>query len=182
MPPSPTRGSLAAINFSTNNLIKMNDKIDIKIGRWTITEKGITTKKSDNQGTRFYDKNTIWDIREIDDLWIYDLPVHLCTKIWVSNCDLLDFNSTFLVAQEVFKNNKPRNLSNVSWLKTLEIQYKRFKNSVDINSYVGRKKYEIKRKQMADSTFKEKLQSSQVNLNKKIREIEIYGDENSRKY
>jgi len=108
------------------------------IGRWTISDNGITTKKENNVTIDF----TITDIWSYDteiEFNVYFLPVHLISYAWISNIDLLDFNSAFLVCLEKFGSAKPENFPIISWSETLKKQYDRFKYSLDINSFEGRK-------------------------------------------
>jgi hypothetical protein len=153
----------------------------IKIGRWTITNNGIVTTKDDNESVEF-SISDIWSVQKKNDKYVYELPVYLCSKGWVSNLDLLDFNSTFLVCQEIFEMNKPNDFPKVSWSETLKRQYKRFNHSLDINSFEGRKQYEYEKEYLADLTMEEIYHLSKVDLNADYsKELEVFGDENSRK-
>ena len=153
----------------------------IKIGRWTITSEGISTTKENNSHVEF-SISDIWSIRKKNGFHLYELPIHLCSKGWISNLDLLDFNSAFLVCQEFFEANKPNNFPKVSWSETLNRQYKRFNHSWDINSFEGRKQYEYEKEYLNGLTMEEIFELSKVDLNTDYsKEREVFGDENSRK-
>ncbi len=150
----------------------------IKIGRWRITNNGIETKKDNNALVEFTISD-IWSVEKGNDKYVYELPVFLCSKGWISNLDLLDFNSAFLVAQEVFEKNKPNDFPKVSWAETLKRQYKRFNHSLDINySFEGRKQYEYEKEYLANLTTEEILKICKVDLNTdSSKDIEVFGDE-----
>ncbi len=153
----------------------------IKIGRWTITDIGIETTKENNAPVEF-SISDIWSVQKKGKFYVYDLPVHLCSKAWISNLDLLDFNSAFLVCQEIFESNKPNDFPKVSWSETLKRQYKRFNHSLDINSYEGRKQYEYEKEYRANLTMEEMHELCKVDLNADYsKEREVFGDGNSRK-
>ena len=73
-----------------------------KIGRWKITNNGISTLKENNAVIEF-DISEIWSFKKKNNIYVYELPVFLCSKAWISNLDLLDFNSAFLISQEFFE-------------------------------------------------------------------------------
>ncbi|UOB18151.1 hypothetical protein [Abyssalbus ytuae] len=156
-------------------------KKKIKIGRWTITNNGIQTTKENNSPVE-YSISDIWSVQQKGEIYVYYLPVHLCSKAWISNLDLLDFNSAFLVCQEIFENKKPKDFPKVSWSETLRIQYKRFSYSLDINSFEGRKQYEYEKEYRANLTMEEMHELCKIDLNRDYsKEPEVYGDGNSRK-
>ena len=153
----------------------------IKIGRWTITKNGISTLKQNNTPVEFSILD-IWSTEARNDINVYALPVFLCSKGWISNLDLLDFNSAFLVCQEIFTNSKPDDFPEVSWSETLRRQYKRIDNSLDINSYEGRKQFEYEKEFRQSLSFEEMAKLTKVDLNADYsKEIEVFGDEVSRK-
>jgi hypothetical protein len=153
----------------------------IKIGRWTITNNGIATTKENNSSLEF-SISEIWSVKKKGDNYIYELPVYLCSRGWISNLDLLDFNSAFLVCQEIFEKDKPIDFPKVSWSETLKRQYKRFKHSLDINSFEGRKQLEYEKEYRKDLTMEELFELTKVDLNADYsKEPEVFGDENSRK-
>ncbi|WP_289046737.1 hypothetical protein [uncultured Olleya sp.] len=152
----------------------------IKIGRWTITDNGIETTKDNNVPVE-YSVSDIWSVQKKGDNYVYELPVYLCAKGWVSNLDLLDFNSAFLVCQEIFENNKPKDFPKVSWSETLKRQYKRFSYSLDINSFEGRKQLEYEKEYRANLTMEEQIELCKIDLNADYsKEPEVFGDGNSR--
>ncbi|MGM5471432.1 hypothetical protein ACS386_14245 [Flavobacteriaceae bacterium LMO-SS05] len=153
----------------------------IKIGRWTITDNGIETTKDNNAPVEF-SISDIWSIQKKNDKYVYELPVYLCSKGWISNLDLLDFNSAFLVCQEIFEKNKPNDFPKVSWSETLKRQYKRFNHSLDINSFEGRKQYEYEKEYRANLTMEEMHELCKVDLSKEFTPtLEVFGDKLSRK-
>lgn len=162
------------------NKLRNKDFIHIEIGRWTISNGGISTLK-DNGQKYFLNGKEIWSYIDKGDFKIYDLPIHLSSKGWISNVDLLDFNSVFLVCQELFKENKPSDFPKISWSETLRRQYKRFQNSLDINSFEGRKQYEYEKEYRKDLTFEELFQLAKVDLTKESdNKTEVFGDSKSR--
>ncbi len=156
-------------------------KKTIKIGRWTITDNEIETTKENNAPVEF-SISDIWSVQKKGEFYIYDLPVHLCSKAWISNLDLLDFNSAFLVCQEVFEKNKPIDFPKVSWSETLKRQYKRFNHSLDINSFDGRKQLEYEKEFRKTLTKEELFELMKVDVTKDYTPTpEVYGDKLSRK-
>jgi hypothetical protein len=152
----------------------------IKIGRWTITNNGIGTKKNNNEVVEF-SISEIWSAKKKNDNYVYELPVYLCSRGWISNLDLLDFNSAFLVCQEIFEENKPTDFPKVSWSETLKRQYKRFKHSLDINSFEGRKQLEYEKEYRKGLTMEELFELTKVDLSKEFSPtMEVFGDELSR--
>ena len=144
----------------------------IKIGRWTITDNGIETTKDNNAPVEF-SISDIWSVQKKGDNYVYELPVYLC---------LLDFNSAFLVCQEIFESKKPNDFPKVSWSETLKRQYKRFKHSLDINSFEGRKQLEYEKEYRKNLTMEEIFELSKVDLSKEFTPtVEVFGDELSRK-
>ncbi len=162
--------------------MKNEQNINIEIGRWTITNNGITTKKENNAIEEF-DKNDIWSYEKKGNFFVWESPVFLCSRGWISNIDLLDFNSAFLVYQELFEEQKPKGFPKVSWAETLKRQYKRFQNSLDINSFEGRKQLEYEKEYMEKLTPEEHFELNKIDLNKDYsKQIEVFGDSVSRKY
>jgi hypothetical protein len=152
----------------------------IKIGRWTITNNGIGTTKNNNEIVEF-SISEIWSAKKKNDNYVYELPVYLCSRAWISNLDLLDFNSAFLVCQEIFEENKPTDFPKVSWSETLKRQYKRFKHSLDINSFEGRKQLEYEKEYRKGLTMEELFELTKVDLSKEFSPtMEVFGDELSR--
>lgn len=154
---------------------------EILIGRWKISEEGIETKKENNEIILF-GKEEIWSYTKKGEKLIYEYPVYLCSLCWISNVDLLDFNSSLLVYQDIFKKYKPENLPEISWSETIKRQYKRFQNSLDINSFDGRKQYEYEAEYRQTLSFEDILKISKINLDNNTNEIEVFGDNLSRKY
>jgi hypothetical protein len=161
--------------------IQENKKNDILIGRWKISEEGIETKKENNE-ILLFDKGEIWSYIKKGEKLVYEIPVYLCSLSWISNIDLLDFNNSLLVYQDVFKKYKPENLPEISWSETLKRQYKRFQNSLDINSFDGRKQYEYETEYRKTLNFEDLLKISKIDLDNKTNETEVFGDNLSRKY
>lgn len=162
------------------NSIKHEDFLYIKIGRWVITSDGIETMK-ENQEVIKFGLDEIWSIEKKAEGYVYSLPVYFSSKGWVSNVDLLDFNNAFLVCIELFENYKSENLPRISWSQTLRRQYKRFQNSLDINSYEGRKQYEFRQEYMKTASMEDISKRLLVNNNSELKqEIEIFGDSLSR--
>ena len=163
------------------NSIKSKDFLFIRVGRWTITNQGIETKKENNAPVMFT-VNQIWSYESKAEFNVYSLPSHLCSKGWISNVDLLDFNSAFLVCLEKFESNKPNNLPNISWSETLRKQYKRFQHSLDINSFEGRKQFEYEQEYRKNLSFEDMFQLAKVDISAEYKqEIEVFGDALSRK-
>lgn len=155
-------------------------KKEIHIGRWTISDNGIETKKENNAPIEFSVRQ-IWSYDDKSEYNVYSLPVHLCSKGWISNIDLLDFNSVFLVCLEKFESAKPANLPNISWSETLKRQYKRFEHSLDINSFEGRKQFEYEKEYRATLSFEDMMKISIVDPKAEYKPtIEVYGDKLSR--
>ena len=153
----------------------------IKIGRWIITNEGISTTKDNNIPFEF-SISDIWSVEKKNDNYVYELPVYLCSKGWISNLDLLDFNSAFLVCQEVFEKNKPIDFPKVSWSETLKRQYKRFNHSLDINSFDGRKQLEYEKEYRKTLTNEELFELMKVDVTKEYTPTpEVFGDKLSRK-
>lgn len=163
------------------NSLKNEKNIFIKIGRWIITEEGIETKKENNE-IRKFNNEEIWSYEKKGEKLVYAMPVNLCSLAWISNLDLLDFNNSLLVYQEIHKKYKPENLPEISWSETLKRQYKRFQNSLDINSFNGRKQYEFETEYRQNLSFEDMMKITQINPNNESNEIEVFGDELSRKY
>lgn len=162
------------------NKLQNKDFIHLEIGRWTISKDGISTLKDNGQEYSFNSKE-IWSYLDKGENKIYDLPVHLCSKDWISNVDLLDFNSAFLVGLELFEENKPSDFPKISWSETLRRQYKRFQNSLDINSFEGRKQYEYEKEYRKVLTYEEIYKLTKVDLDKESdNNNEVFGDLNSR--
>lgn len=163
------------------NSLKNKNFLFIRVGRWIITNEGVETKKENNLPIIF-DVNQIWSYENKSKFYFYSLPVHLCSKGWISNVDLLDFNSAFLICLEKFENSKPNNFPNISWSETLKRQYKRFQYSLDINSFEGRKQFEYEQEYRKTLSFEEMHQLAKVDISDEYRqEIEVFGDALSRK-
>ena len=162
------------------NSLKSENYLYIKIGRWLVTSEGIETKKVNNEPIIF-DIKQIWSFEQKADYYVYSLPTHLCSKGWLSNVDLLDFNSAFLVCMELFENQKPNNFPKISWSQTLRRQYKRFQNSLDINSFEGKKQYEYQQEYFKTISFEDMIKIFKVDINSEFKqETEIFGDSLSR--
>jgi hypothetical protein len=85
------------------------------------------------------------------------------------------------VCQELFENNKPKNIPKISWSETLRRQYKRINGSLDINSFNGRKQYEYEKEYIADLSFEDQFELMKIDPNKDYsKDIEVFGDEVSR--
>lgn len=154
----------------------------LKIGRWTITRNGIQTIRDNGVIYRF-SISDIWSSRKIGDKNVYYLPIHLCSKGWVSNIDLLDFNSAYIICQEIFKSFKPKDFPEVSWSETIKKQYKRFKYSMDINSFEGRKQFEFEKEYQKGLKMEEQMKLWKINIHKKYEpREEVFGDRQSRKF
>lgn len=154
-------------------------KKTISIGRWLITNEGIYTEK-ENGAIYDFDRSDVWLYKKREEFLIYSLPVDVCSMGWLSNVDVLDFNSAFLVCMELFEDDKPKDFPKVSWSETLRRQYKRFNHSIDVNSYIGREKVEAKQKEKFDPA--EALKKSLIDTSEKVEEsgYEIVGDKLSR--
>lgn len=152
----------------------------IHIGRWTINDTGIETEKENNAPVEF-SISEIWSYENKSEYNVYSLPVHLCSKGWISNIDLLDFNSAFLVCLEKFESAKPENFPIISWSETLRRQYKRFQHSLDINSFEGRKQLEYEAEYRATLSFEDKLKLLIVDPKAEYKPtVEVFGDKLSR--
>lgn len=152
----------------------------IKIGRWTIGDSVIETKKENNTTVEFF-PSEIWSYDDKSEYNVYSLPVHLCSKSWISNIDLLDFNSAFLVCLEKFESAKPENFPIISWSETLRRQYKRFQHSLDINSFEGRKQLQYEAEYRATLSFEDKLKLLIVDPKAEYSPtVEVFGDKLSR--
>jgi hypothetical protein len=159
---------------------KISMEKKIHIGRWTINDSGIETEKENNALVEF-SVSEIWSYDNKSEYNVYSLPVHLCSKGWISNIDLLDFNSAFLVCLEKFESAKPKNFPIISWSETLRRQYKRFQHSLDINSFEGRKQLEYEAEYRATLSFEDKLKLLIVDPNAEYKPtVEVFGDKLSR--
>ena len=67
---------------------KISMEKKIHIGRWTINDSGIETEKENNALVEF-SVSEIWSYENKSEYNVYSLPVHLCSKGWISNIDLL---------------------------------------------------------------------------------------------
>lgn len=152
----------------------------IQIGRWSINNNGIETKK-ENNATIDFSLSEIWSYDNKSGYNVYSLPVYLCSKSWISNIDLLDFNSAFLVCLEKFEAEKPENFPIISWSETLKRQYKRFQHSLDINSFEGRKQFEYETEYRATLSFEDMMKLSIVDPKAEYKPtVEVFGDKLSR--
>jgi hypothetical protein len=156
-------------------------KEPIQIGRWKITNDGISTSKENNAPVEF-EISKIWDYEKKGEHYVFELPVYLCSIAYISNVDLLDFNSAFLVCQELFSETKPKQLPKISWSETLRRQYKRINGSLDINSFDGRKQYEFEKEYFNELSFEDKLELMKIDPKKDyLKDNEVFVDEISRK-
>lgn len=154
----------------------------IHIGRWTISDRGIETEtEKENNAPVKFSISEIWSYDNKSEYNVYSLPVYLCSKGWISNIDLLDFNSAFLVCLEKFELAKPENFPIISWSETLKRQYKRFQHSLDINSFEGRKQFEYETEYRATLSFEDMMKLSIVDPKAEYKPtVEVFGDKLSR--
>ena len=138
---------------------------ELKFGRWRITDDSIETIK-ENQEVRSIHKTELWDWKKENSNHYFIHPVEMCQYGWLSNTDILDLNSAFIAALEIFSDMKPENNIEISWVLTLTKQYERINRSVDVNSYDGRVKWEQKKKFNAEASFEEIAEASRIELNK----------------
>ena len=153
-----------------------------KIGRWKITNNGISTLKENNAVIEF-DISEIWSFKKKNNIYVYELPVFLCSKPWISNLDLLDFNSAFLISQEFFEEFKPIDFTKISWIETLKLQYNRINKSLDINSFEGRKQFQFEKEFRESLTLQEIIKTSRIKSTTNLsNERDVFGDKYSRKH
>lgn len=154
---------------------------NIKIGRWIITDNGIETIRENDHNEK-YNISDIWEYEVKPEGFIYSLPLYICSKGWVSNVDLLDFNSAYLVAQERFENLRPENFPKISWSQTLRRLYKRINTSFDINSFEGRNQLDYQKEYLDTLNFEDQIKLMRIDPDEDLTNTnEIFGDNNSRK-
>ncbi len=153
---------------------------NLKFGRWSINNDSIETIK-ENQEIISVHKTDLWDTATDNNINYFLYPVDMCLYAWLSNTDILDFNSAFITAIELFKDSKPTNIPNISWKLTLKIQYERINRSIDINSYDGKIKWEQMKNYFGKEGIENLTELSRIDLNEDYdKHKEIVGDKNSR--
>jgi len=92
--------------------------INFRIGNWLIDETGI------NYTPRDYSigKDELLKSEYEDE--IFDWPIHLATKTWMTKEDLYAFNSAFIYAIEAYNLKKPLNMSFVKTFFEQDVLFK----------------------------------------------------------
>ena len=158
----------------------MTENNEMRFGRWIVTDDSIETKKINNAVISI-DKDCLWDHETEGNDHYFLHPVDLCCYLWLSNTDILDFNSAFLVALEKFSEFKPKNLPSLTWTLTLARQYERINRSLDINSHEGKIKWEQMQNYFAKESIENKIELFRFKHNDDyLNHKEIVGDKNSR--
>lgn len=105
---------------SINILIKINMET-YKIGNWLVTVDGI--EWSGEEKEYFIEKDRLLENGDGEMENTYDWLVHLCSKGWLTDADIYEFNSAFIYAMEYFKFD----FSTRSFIETLKEQQKELK-------------------------------------------------------
>lgn len=102
---------------------------DIKrnFGNWYITDQGILWFKGIISDAYFIEKERIFDILPTGGTKLWQWPLSLTEKDWLTEKDLEDFNEAFFFAIDFFEKEKPANTEEVDKKVTLEYQRKYFK-------------------------------------------------------
>lgn len=153
----------------------------MKFGRWNVTEERIETKKENDEIIAVH-KTDLWDYDTNGNINHFSNPVDICLYNWLSNTDILDFNSAFLYSLEHFSKFKLEQIPiSISWKETLIMQYKRINKSLDINSYEGKTKCEQRGEYFSKESIENLLEQSKINSTDDFsKHKEIVGDKNSR--
>ncbi len=152
----------------------------MKFGRWNVTNERIETKKENNEIIAVH-KTELWEYETNNSINYFLNPVDICLYGWLSNTDILDFNSAFLYSLEHFSDFKLEQSPIISWKETLIKQYERINRSIDINSYDGRTKWEQRKKYFNIESVENLIEQSRINITDDYSKYkEIVGDKNSR--
>jgi hypothetical protein len=85
------------------SLIEQPTGVTLKIGNWSVVDKGIQWMRSPEVISRY----SLWEVFPdgLNNKW--HLPIHMAGINWLSEIDIYHFNTIFLFAQGHFKEWKP---------------------------------------------------------------------------
>lgn len=65
------------------------------------------------------DKTQLWDIFDEDGVLVYEWPVHLSQKSWMTESMLIDLFDAMVFAQKYFATENNTTTKDISWEKTI---------------------------------------------------------------
>lgn len=100
---------------------------NLTFGNWTITDRGI---ERDEPYEYVIDKEGLGATRMEEEL-VYDWPMHIASKTWLTLNDLNDFNKAFFFALEHFGIPSNPNVSKEATLRAQRVEYDFSRSSDD---------------------------------------------------
>jgi hypothetical protein len=99
--------------------LSLSSTMVISFGIWYVIEDVGVVKKENTLEDYIINKERLWELYDWDGTPVYDWPVHLSEKSWMTEPMLADLFNALIFAQEYFAKERKSTLDDVSWAQTM---------------------------------------------------------------